>query len=321
MSDLRNRLILESGLSRWDVERIIASAPRRYKSYEIPKRSGGMREIAQPARELKVLQRILIGELLDRLPVHDCAMAYREGRSIKNNAFAHAGHTPILKMDFVEFFPSIRSEDWIEYCRANNILSDDECLMTAQLLFRKAPKEYVMRLSIGAPSSPIVSNILMFEFDRLVSAEADRRKIAYTRYADDLTFSGQRAGILKDMIQVVEHASRQIARPKIRVNEKKTTLVTPKYRRAVTGLVLTNEGKLSLGRERKRIISAKVHHALLRRLTESELQALCGYLAFAKAVEPEFLGRLREKYGSNIIREIQRTVVKDRRSSSEVETD
>jgi RNA-directed DNA polymerase len=81
-----------------------------------------MREIAQPAREVKMLQRILIDHLLLTLPVHHAARAYRKGLSIRDNAAPHAGSHPILKMDFKDFFPSIRSSDWEKHCNENNIL-------------------------------------------------------------------------------------------------------------------------------------------------------------------------------------------------------
>src|SRR5690606_5965066 len=100
----------------------------------------------------------------------------------------------------------IRSEDWVRYARSVDFLSEGDLRLSAMLLFRQYPDQRVLRLSIGAPSSPIVSNLLMFEFDKIVTSEADRRGIRYTRYADDMTFSGQRIGMLKDMLAVVPRA-------------------------------------------------------------------------------------------------------------------
>ena len=163
--------------------KIIRTAPSRYKTFQIPKRSGGMREIAQPAREVKLLQRALAGRILANLPIHSAAKAYRQGLSIRDNAKPHSGDSPILKMDFKEFFPSIRSADWEHYCVRNALLKQEDISYTSQILFRRVTGEHLLKLSIGAPSSPSLSNILLFDFDGLVADEAAKRGIVYTRYA------------------------------------------------------------------------------------------------------------------------------------------
>ena len=73
----------------------------------------------------------------------------------------------------------------------------------------------------------------------------------------------------------------------------------------VTGLVLTNDGKVSLGRDRKRLIRATVHHFIAGKLNPEQIRELRGMLTYVKSVEPKFLVRLRSKYGSNAIRRIQ----------------
>lgn len=310
MNEVLKLLALDSGLPLDDVARIVRTAPNRYKQYQIPKRSGGHREIAQPAREVKLLQRILIGRILSNLPVHDAARAYRSGMSIRDNAGPHAGSGPILKMDFVDFFPSIRSDDWIAYCEKKGLLSEEDRVITARVFFRRKKNEHVHKLSIGAPSSPALCNILLYEFDEVITAAAAQRGIAYTRYADDLTFSGQRLGMLKDMIQVVERATRQINSPKLKVHPGKTTFITSSRRRVVTGVTLANDGALSVGRERKRRISAAVHRASLGQLPAERLAILAGELAFVNVVEPNFLDRLRQRYSEQTIKSIQRLIKK-----------
>ncbi|MCK1386808.1 retron St85 family RNA-directed DNA polymerase [Bradyrhizobium sp. 21] len=305
MSRVVSLIAVETGLPTDDIHRLIRSAPRRYKVFHIPKRSGGTREIAQPAREVKLLQRVLVTHVLSSLPVHDAAMAYRTGRSILTNATCHAGHGPILKMDFKDFFPSIRAEDWMVFCRNAQLFDESDAELSAQILFRKAKHEHVLKLSIGAPSSPVLSNVLLVPFDVMVAAEASKRGIKYTRYADDLTFSGQRIGMLKDMIDVVRLTTKQIRRPKLTINSEKTTFVTAKHCRVVTGVTLANDGALSLGRDRKRMLSARVHHAVLGKLNPDELLRLSGDLAFANVAEPSFIDRLSNKYGSEAIQTIR----------------
>lgn len=309
MSMLIDLFVSEIGMSPSDLAQVIRSAPRRYKVYSIPKRTGGEREIAQPARELKQLQYILIDKFLSKLPVHDAAKAYRPGLSILNNAAPHAGKGPLLKLDFKDFFPSIRSSDWIRYCADHSLFDETDRTISSLILFRRAKGEQLLKLSVGAPSSPSLSNALMYTFDCAVAKEAERRRITYTRYADDLTFSGQRAGMLKDMVKVVTNTLRSLHYPRITLNDTKTTFVTAAVRRSVTGVIIANDGSVGLGRERRRSISARIHHALYHEISLEDIKSLAGELAFVNVVEPSFLSRMEAKYGPDVITRIKRGIV------------
>jgi hypothetical protein len=302
MSKIMSVIIGASGMSEFDIRQIIATAPSRYKTYTIPKRSGGERIIAQPAREVKFLQRILVDEILSKLPVHSASMAYCEGKSIKDNAAAHVTNNAILKFDFSDFFPSIVSTDWRAYCEMNDIFSDDcDIDLSANIFFRRRKHGSVLRLAIGAPSSPLLSNIIMNEFDKRVADTVSKDKVSYTRYADDLTFSAKRVGNLSNVERDLRKIIRDIQSPRLRLNEKKTVFATKKYRRVVTGLVLADDGSISLGRDRKRLIRSMLHHYMLGRLNMEQTERLAGLLAFVNAVEPAFVTRLIDKYGDETI--------------------
>lgn len=299
-------LAVETGMDVSLVERIMRSAPIRYKSYRIPKRTEGYREISQPSIEVKVLQRALIEILLRKLPLHEAATAYRSGMSIRDNALPHVGDGPILKMDFKDFFPSIKPRDWFAYCDETGVLSDpSDVKLTGYLLFQRQKGSSVSRLAIGAPSSPFLSNALMFEFDRRITDAVAEDHVIYTRYADDLTFSAPRTGHLVNVEKIVRSTLRSIKFPQLTINENKTTRITRKYGRKVTGLTLTNDGKVSLGHSRKRLIHAAVHHASLGKLDQESLGELKGLLGFANSVEPTFIDTLRVKYGADLIYLIQ----------------
>jgi RNA-directed DNA polymerase len=109
---------LATGLTLNEVVSIAGIGPKRYKVYQIPKRSGGQRTICHPSRELKALQYVFLREILADLPVHEAATAYRRGSSIKENASRHLSSRIILKLDFENFFPSIKVADWAAYARA-----------------------------------------------------------------------------------------------------------------------------------------------------------------------------------------------------------
>ncbi|GGG15368.1 RNA-directed DNA polymerase [Rhizobium wenxiniae] len=307
MSELISVLSQATGLSDFDLRAIISNAPDRYKVYYIAKRKGGRREIAQPARELKVLQRALNDSILSKLPVHPAAMAYRPGVSLRRNAQAHSHNGPILKFDFQDFFPSLRAEDWEDYCRRHGVFKDDEDIeLSSKIMFRrKNRRSSVLRLAIGAPSSPLLSNILLFDFDENLAKYCDSQKITYTRYADDLTFSAKRTGFLNGVEKFLVKLIKDADHPRIKLNLNKTVLATKKYKRMVTGLILTNDGKVSLGQLRKRNMRAGVHQWILGNLSEADTCRLAGHLAFAEDIEPDFVARLTVKYGAQVIAEIK----------------
>ncbi len=306
MSKVVQILSIASGLSETDTRSILASAPVRYKTYLIPKRNGGSRQISQPAREVKFLQKVFSDEVLSKLYIHEAAMAYRRNRSIKDNAAAHAGSGAIIKFDFSNFFPSITATDWKSYCEKFSVFENEEDInLTCNLLFRRSKYGSILRLAIGAPSSPILSNVIMADFDKLISELVAKHKVSYTRYADDLTFSAKRAGNLSEVERILRNVLQYMPSPRLRINEGKTVLATKKYRRVVTGLVLTDDGEVSLGRDRKRVIRESVHRYTLGLLDDEQAARLSGLLAFVNAVEPSFLDRLVEVYGLSKIEEIR----------------
>jgi len=267
-----------------------------------------MRLISQPALEVKVVQRALVAVLLRELPVHQAATAYMPGSRLVDNVLPHANAGPILKLDLKDFFPSIVKEDWVIYCKQRGLLDDDEIDLTSSILFQKVKGGRRLRLAIGAPSSPILSNILMFDFDEAVTRAVGGDRVVYTRYADDMTFSAPRTGFINTVVKSVFKIVRETKSPSLWINNDKTTYVTKKYHRVVTGLTLSNDGKVTIGRSRKRQIRAAVHRASEGKLDGGQMQQLAGWLAFVKSAEPGFISVLERGYGDQLIKTIQRNV-------------
>jgi RNA-directed DNA polymerase len=296
-------LIDSTGLGRDALLRIVQSAPVRYKVYPIPKRTGGERIIAQPSRPLKALQRAVADEILSELPIHEAAAAYRTGLGIVDNARRHRTSSFILKLDFVNFFNSLLVADWDAFVRKKlKELSTEDKYILRQLLFYGAGENRPRLLSVGAPSSPTVSNLLMYEFDDRVSLHCQRLGVTYTRYADDITLSAPSIGPLLEMENALGRFLGRLRSPKLVLKREKRGLYSRAGRRMVTGLVLTPTGQVSLGRDRKREISAMIDH-VRRGVDESQEHILKtkGYLGFAISCEPTFVDRLRTKYGSDVI--------------------
>jgi len=291
------------GVSVSQINRLINRAPYTYKVYTIPKRSGGTRVIAQPAKETKFIQYWLINNIFRKLPVHECSMAYTEGSSIKKNATVHKGNSFITKFDFKDFFTSIKSDDLIMHISKHleGKFCSDDIKDIARISCIKHKEKNELCLSVGAPSSPVLSNAIMFEFDCKVFTWCSCHNFTYTRYADDLTFSTNIKGISNKIEPTIREISRGIEYPRLEFNDKKTTHLSRKFQRRVTGLIINNEGNISLGRGRKRKISALIHKFSLNLLSESDTYNLQGLLGFAKDIEPLFLSRMRIKYSSELV--------------------
>ena len=296
---------LKNSLFMNDLEllELAKTCPHRYKVYEIKKKNGGTRTIAHPSKELKYIQNIILNVLKAHLQIHSSAFAYVPGRNIKENALLHVKNPYILKMDFKEFFPSITPGLFFYECEKHNIyLSKEDENLIANFLFWKRKRSKKLVLSIGAPSSPFISNFVMYSFDSLISEYCRTQEIEYSRYADDLTFSTKTPGILSSLPKFVSKELNKLYRKSIRVNGEKTTFVSKACSRKVTGLVLTNDNKISIGRDKKRQISAMVHKYSLGQMTNCEdIEKLKGTINFAIYITPDFLDALIRKYGKDVI--------------------
>jgi len=295
-----------TGLSASDLRRIIASAPARYKHFPIEKKSGGERIIAQPSRDLKVLQRYLEEKILSKCSIHGSATAYKLGSSIKLNAAPHSRKRVIIKSDFKDFFHSIRPIDWKNYAKTRlPHLSVEDVDICVRILFWGRGTSKPTCLSIGAPTSPIVSNLIMFDLDEILTRSAEKIDAVYTRYADDITLSADNIETALLLEKQLKTAISRSKSPKLVFNEEKRGLFTKAHRRHVTGLNITPNGELSIGRDRKRMISSMVHKYSIGELSLEDTGKLKGYLAFSLDCEPEFHLRMRKKYGEKVVSTIQ----------------
>lgn len=281
----------------------LSNAPRKYKVYHIPKRTSGTRIIAQPTPELKEYQRYLVSLIDPILPVHQYCIAYRKGKSIKNNALLHCNNSFFLKMDFSNFFNSITPQLLWSMCENNNLEFSwlDKDIIEKVVFWQPNKYSEKLILSIGAPSSPLISNFCMYDFDLLLSEYCLDKKITFSRYADDLSFSTNIAKVLFDIPSVVEEKLKKVYGNAISINHLKTVFSSKKNNRHITGITITNDGFLSLGRNKKRYIKHLIHNYILGDISDIDLKYLKGYLNFAQHIEPVFLMNLEKKYSKNTL--------------------
>lgn len=286
-------------LSKREVEQLISTAPSRYKVHEIKKRNGrGMRTIAQPTAEIKLLQKLMAREILAKLPVSEAAMAYRENLGIVNHATPHANNQYLLKLDFENFFPTIRAVDFIYHLRKHIDIDEENLKKLSRIFFWRPKGTRKLILSIGAPSSPVISNTLLYDFDMQLLEYCRKMGITYTRYADDLALSTNVPNILKNAHAYISKICESSKSPKLIINETKTVYTSRKHRRLLTGLILTNSGTPSIGRDKKRLIRSMAHHYMLGSLKPEENSKLRGWIAFTMSVDKAFVESIRKMIGN-----------------------
>ncbi len=283
------------------IRKVANSASYRYKTYTIPKRDGSLRAIYHPARELKLFQGWVAKHVVSRLPVHEAATAYRPGKSILSNALLHVKQNYLLRIDFENFFPSITAQDVEALLKKNaealkaTVATDEDVKIIVLLCCRHG------RLTIGAPSSPAISNAVMFDLDRVWFDMCHKRGIVYSRYADDLYFSTNSRDVLSEVLVEVRRDLGKCEGPKLFINNKKTIFTSRKRKRLATGLVLTSDRNVSLGRGPKRKIKALMFKFSSGTLEDPDLKYVRGFLAYANSVEPDFVESLRRKYGEEVV--------------------
>tara|TARA_R110002012_G_scaffold279451_10_gene467713 strand:+ start:3902 stop:4831 length:930 start_codon:yes stop_codon:yes gene_type:complete len=291
------------------IEDILSKAPNSYKRYSIKKKSGGLRTIFQPSSQLKSIQYAFVTLYLNRFKIHPCAKAYRKGLQspLLINAEAHKNFKFSIRVDLQDFFPSIKPTDlFIVFTKNKCNFSIEEENIITKVFF---PNSYISAgLAIGSPASPIISNIVMYELDGLINSMAKKidSSSVYTRYADDIIFSSNRKNACEDFYKQLDDLLKSVSSPSLIINPKKTIYMSKANRRMVTGLIITPDQKISLGRSRKRYIKSLVFRYSKGNLDQNEINRLKGYLAFSLDCEPTFFNTLVIKYGS-IVNTILRT--------------
>ncbi len=262
------------------------SLEKHYRPVNLPKESGGFRTLFVPDPLLKTIQRRITQVLLVHMPISPNATAYRYGGSLLRNAAPHAGQPAVLKLDIQHFFDSVLYSAVKERAFPPEIYSEPLRVLLTMLCY------YRDRLPQGAPSSPAISNILLAGFDREVADWCRGRRIRYTRYCDDMTFSGDFAPE-----EVTDFAAERLRERGFFLNERKTRWLPAGRRQVVTGLVVNEKPAVPAAYLRKlrqelyfcRKYGATDHMARLRigGTEERYLRQLLGRVAYVLQITPE----------------------------------
>jgi RNA-directed DNA polymerase len=328
--ELAERLELTVGELAWlaDVRGLERSAPderlRHYRYRTLPRAGGVPRLTERPKERLKRVQRWILHELLDVIPAHDAAHGFTRGRSAAGHAARHRGQGIVIRLDLRDFFATVsagrvygifRTAGYPEpvahtlTALTTNVVPPGVWETVAQPRDPRAMEAYQRlrrrlagpHLPQGAPSSPALANLAAFGLDRRLSGLAASLRLTYTRYADDLTFSGA-ASEVRDT-RVLLAAIDQITREEgFSLNARKTAVITRAGRQQVCGIVV-NE-RLNVPRTDYDRLRATLHNVAERgplgenRGAVDDFRAhLAGRIAWVASLNPQRGERLWAEFG------------------------
>jgi RNA-directed DNA polymerase len=263
------------------IDSVASEVGKHYKRFPLKTGRARPRWIDAPSGELKRIQRALLDYLLYNMHPHPTAHGFFPGRSIVTNARPHVGKGWVISFDVKDFFPSTSSglvrESLIQRGAQHDLalwgLVTDICTLKGKL-----PQ--------GAPTSPHLANLCFYPCDEVLAGYAAERGLDYTRYADDMTFSGPEnpndlESVLKKTLEPFGYF----------IADKKTKVMGRDRRQCVTGLVVND--KVALPRALRRTLRAIQHDARRQGLAgavnrsglvDSENE-LWGYLAFRQMAD------------------------------------
>jgi retron-type reverse transcriptase len=297
---------------RWFTHDRAADTTWHYVRYTVPKRSGGQRVILAPKSELKALQRRTLADLLAKIPTAPAAHGFVPGRSFATNAQPHVGKRVVVGLDLKDFFPSITFPRvrgvLIAHGYSYAVASTLALLCTEydrEPFDRDGERLYISvgprHLVQGAPTSPALANLVAWRLDRRLTGLAAKYGFSYTRYADDLTFSGDDAAVVGSLITNVK---RIVADERFILNDAKTHVARRARRQVVTGLVVNDQ--VATPRQLRRRLRAILHNAQRdAHLGDSSQEtsarrpmpaygSIRGLIAFVNAVNPRHAAPLLE---------------------------
>ncbi|MBB5180489.1 hypothetical protein HNQ44_001917 [Planomicrobium koreense] len=230
-----NQFFLLFELTDNDLEKFIIDNTNHY---HINKRNGELREVWQPNHKVKIIQKWILKNILNKIEVSPYAHGFIKNKSILTNAEVHLYQEPfwIFSTDIKDFFPSISYNDvkkiFMEIGYSDKVSEAFSLLTTVD-----------GKLIQGFPTSPMLSNIFLRDIDEEFQKIAVRYNIRYSRYADDITFSGiQKKGYLTLVKNIKRIVSFILEKHDLAINNEKTRLMKDKHTKIVTGLIVTSKG-------------------------------------------------------------------------------
>lgn len=292
---------IDLSMLRWFCYHRDVATTLHYKTFSIPKKSGGLRHIWAPKDNLKALQKWILENIVERMPIHGAAHGFVPGRSIVTNAELHTDSKLLVNMDLKDFFPTFTFRRVKGIFRAAGYMEGISTVLA--LLCTEAPRRIVKNgdetlyvatgkrcLPQGSPASPMLTNVACMRLDRRLTGYAEANGWRYSRYADDLTFSAPAAvaetpneKALLDFLAMVTKEEG------LNIHPGKTTIRKEGQRQEVTGLIVNGKGNARVPKKVRRMLRSALYNAKAGKEVENgyNLTQLMGYGAFVHATDME----------------------------------
>ena len=299
---------------------IIHKTPRDYSYIDLAKKTGGYRRLSIPNAELKLIQSKLAGFIEKKFSdqIHHCCHAYLKDRSIFSNAVPHLGCEVLIKLDIKDYFGSVTENQVLNAIRLGersasfdhnypafktyfpsrlktipDYLSDDQVkrsILSILVNDRGLPQ--------GAPSSPILANLLLKDFDQEVFLVVKSMGGRYTRYSDDLTISFEEDDSDK-IARVIKFVEFKLLEYGFKLNKKKGKIQVLRKHQAqrICGVTI-NSGRPTISRKQRRLIRAAEHNKGLGKEISFTDQQLQGHIGFQSYIQLKG-ARLKKKCRTN----------------------
>lgn len=286
-----NHLSLYLDESPEQLDFFIRNKRKAYVTYKLKKKIGGFRTIDAPSKKLKSIQRWILNNIFYNLKVSKNAHGFIPKRSVATNAKTHVGQELVMGIDLKDFFPSIKFNRVQGFFRSIGYNEDVSTILAELCTFK-------WQLPQGAPTSPMLSNLIASNLDRRLTRFCEKKNLVYSRYADDITISGG-----KTLPRYKTLIFRIINDEGFEINDEKLRIQGRGSCQLITGLVVND--KVSVGRKKKRIIKSLVHNISEKGSIESNefnnpffKEMVYGLLSFTNIVDPNFAKPLLEKINS-----------------------
>lgn len=208
---------------------------KNYKTYKIKKHSGKYRTIYEPNSILKQIQKQILVNILNNKCISKYAKAYQKGIGLKDNAISHINKEMLLKLDIKDFFENISFLDVYNSCFPIEYFPKPVGMILTYLC------TYDNHLTQGSPTSAYISNLVMKEFDEELGFWCDLRNISYTRYSDDMTFSGNFSPS-----ELIIKVRKMLYKLGLELNNDKIHIVRRSSSQSVTGIIVNEKMQVNI---------------------------------------------------------------------------
>lgn len=291
-------------ISKYTIYQLSKHSDKYYKTYTIPKKSGKLRKISQPSKKLKGLQSWILANILNKLKVSSSCKGFEKGSSIANNAEPHKDANTILTLDLEDFFPTVKRNQVYSIFKTVGYNKTISTILTNICTFKRT-------LPQGSPCSPKLANLSAWKLDVRIQGYVGKRGINYTRYADDLSFSGLSPAKVVKIIPMIKSI---IEDENFVVNPEKTRIAGAARSKKVTGLIISNNS-FGIGKQKYKVLRAKIHHLTLssEQTNTKLLYEVSGWLSYLNSVDKkrlskanQYITELTDKHPTTLVAKLKR---------------